>query len=370
MSDSVLLTLNSGSSSIKFQLFSATNQLNSLAKGSIHNLGTTPQFQVLVHQHPEKQLKKTLSSDCSYDNAIQEILDWINQHPQRWNITAVAHRIVHGGTLFQKSVLITASVLKKLQQLIPLAPLHQAQNLLAVEIISSLKPQLPQVACFDTAFHAHHTPLFTDYALPLSLREHGIRRYGFHGLSYEWIAWTLKKDYPELYSSSVIAAHLGNGASLCAMNQGVSIDTTMGLTALDGLPMGTRCGSLDPGAITYMIRNLHMSATEIEEILYTQSGLLGLSGLTNDVKQLEASHEKQAQFALDYFCLKCAQFVGMMAVSSEGINALVFTGGIGENSSLIRNNILKRIEFLKPFSVLIIPANEERMMAMHTLELL
>ena len=227
-----------------------------------------------------------------------------------------------------------------------------------------------QIACFDTAFHAQHTPLFTTYALPEHLREQGIRRYGFHGLSYEWIAYSLRQNEPELAKGRVIAAHLGNGASLCAMRNGISIDTTMGMTALDGLPMGTRCGTLDPGVVIYMIRELKLSSNDAESILYHQSGLLGLSDWTHDVRLLQGSNESKARFALDYFCMRAAQLAGMMAVALGGIDGIVFTGGIGENSNFIRDTILHHLDFLRPFEVRVIKADEGRMMAMHTMSVL
>ncbi|BCA94519.1 acetate kinase [Legionella antarctica] len=369
MTRSILVVINSGSSSVKFQVFSNTPQLPLLAKGKVSDLGTKPVFSVVDEKQSQQSSPKILDSDCNHVEAICEILRWINQN-QSQDIKAVAHRIVHGGELFTKSTLVTPAIINQLKQFNSLAPLHQPHNLAAIEIMQQLHPKLPQVACFDTAFHAHHSSLFTTYALPKSLRTRGVRRYGFHGLSFEWIAHSLNTDHPPLATGRIIAAHLGNGASLCAMQNGVSIDTTMGLTALDGLPMGTRCGSLDPGAIIYMLRHLNLSLDEVEKILYDDSGLLGLSGLTNDVKELQNSDDNNANFALDYFSLKGAQYIGMMAIALGGVDGIVFTGGIGENSELIRANILDRIQCLQPFSVLVIPANEEKMMAMHTLALI
>lgn len=366
---SVLLIINSGSSSVKFQVFSCSDELTALAKGQIANLGTFPEFTAYNVDRPEQKLVQTLPVDCNHNQSIQNILDWINQQ-QNWRISAVVHRVVHGGTEFQNSVLITPDIMHQLKKLNPLAPLHQPDNLEGIEIIKTLNPDVPQIACFDTAFHAQHTPLFSTYALPQSLRDQGIRRYGFHGLSFEWIAHTLKEEYPDLANGRIVIAHLGNGASLCALHNSISIDTTMGLTALDGLPMGTRCGSLDPGSIIYMIRDLGISPAELEQILYNNSGLLGLSGLSNNVQKLLESQDEHAQFALDYFCLKTAQFMGMMAVALNGVDGIVFTGGIGEHSDLIRTNILTRLGCLRPFSVLVIPANEEKMMAIHAMSLL
>ncbi|HRD69789.1 MAG TPA: acetate/propionate family kinase [Legionella sp.] len=364
----ILLTINSGSSSVKFQVFTQTKELDLLAKGKIYDLGTTPTFKA-SNQSTNQNVANSLDADCTHEEAILLILDWVKTQPD-WEVKAVAHRVVHGGELFTQSVLITPAILDELSTLNSLAPLHQPHNLAAIHIIEKTQPSLPQIACFDTAFHANHTPVFTTYALPLKIRELGIRRYGFHGLSFEWIAHALRIEHPKLAKGKVVVAHLGNGASLCALLDGVSIDTTMGLTALDGLPMGTRCGSIDPGAIIYLVRELGISPSTLEGILYNDSGLLGLSGLTNDVKELQESEDESAQFALDYFCLKAAQFIGMMAISLDGIDALVFTGGIGENSQLIRDKILARIHCLRPFSHLVMPANEEKMMAMHAFALL
>lgn len=367
MRHSALLIINSGSSSVKFQVFSNTETLDLLAKGKIINIGGEPSFTAVNETLEHQRTLITLEKDMTYEQAIHLILDWISQQQQSWEIHAVAHRVVHGGEYFTQSVLVTPQIISQLETLNSLAPLHQPHNLAAIKIIGRIKPELPQIACFDTAFHAQHTPLFTTCALPEYLRQQGIRRYGFHGLSYEWISLALKKDYPDLANNRIIIAHLGNGASLCAINRGISIDTTMSLTALDGLPMGTRCGSLDPGAVIYMMRELNLPPDKVEEILYNESGLLGLSGKTNNVLELQSSPDKNAQFALEYFCLKTAQFIGMMAISLGGVDGIVFTGGIGENSEPIRANILKRIECLHPFSVIVIPANEEKMMAMHTL---
>ncbi|HAT6976943.1 TPA: acetate/propionate family kinase [Legionella pneumophila] len=367
MRHSALLIINSGSSSVKFRLFSNTEKLDLLAKGKVINIGGQPSFIAVNEMSEHQSAVITLEKEMTHEKAIHLILDWISQQQQNWEIHAVAHRVVHGGEYFTQSVLVTPQIISQLETLSSLAPLHQPHNLAAIKIINRIKPELPQIACFDTAFHAQHTPLFTACALPEYLRQHGIRRYGFHGLSYEWISLVLKQDYPDLANSRIIMAHLGNGASLCAMHKGVSIDTTMSLTALDGLPMGTRCGSLDPGAIIYMMRELNLTPGKVEEILYNESGLLGLSGQTNNMQELQSSSDKNAQFALEYFCLKTAQFIGMMAISLDGVDGIVFTGGIGENSELIRANIFKRIQCLQPFSVIVIPANEEKMMAMHTL---
>lgn len=368
-----ILVINTGSSSIKFQVFQNIPVLELLAQGKISNLGSNPVFEAIGQTKELKDKKgeeKALPADYTHEKALRFILQWIEGQNQNWQVSTVTHRIVHGGNRYTSSVLITPKVMKYLQELCPLAPLHQSQNLIAIDIFSALKPDLIQVACFDTAFHANHNPLFKEYALPQKIRDKGVRRYGFHGLSYEWIAYILRQNEPDLAKGRIIAAHLGNGASLCAIHNGVSIDTTMGMTALDGLPMGTRSGSLDPGAVIYMMRELNLPSSEVESILYNQSGLLGLSELTFDVRLLEDSLESKAKFALDYFCMRTAQFAGMMAVALGGVDGIVFTGGIGENSSLIRNGILRHLDFLRPFEVREIAANEERIMAMHTISIL
>lgn len=373
VSKSTILVINTGSSSVKFQLFLQHPELPLLAKGQIYNLGVTPLFVATLETdglHHRAIKQEILSAESTHEDAIHFILQWVDAQNQNWPIGLVAHRVVHGGFKFITSVRITEEVLAELWRFSDLAPLHQSHNLRAITIISEQLPDVLQVACFDTAFHASHKALFTEYALPQKLRAHGIRRYGFHGLSYEWIVHSLQMNDPELANGRIIAAHLGNGASLCAINNGISVDTTMGMTALDGLPMGSRCGNLDPGVVIYMIRELGLSTDEVESILYNESGLLGLSEWTNDVSLLQGSDKPRPQFALNYFCLRAAQLMGMMAVALGGIDGIVFTGGIGENSDFVRDNILSRLVFLQPFSTRIIPANEERIMAMHSIALI
>ena len=309
-----LLTLNTGSSSVKFRLFGLEKTLPLLASGKISGIDGTPVFDA----SKENGVPETypLSEGLSHEEAIDLVLKWLEDN--RLPISVVAHRIVHGGE---------------------------------------------QYGCFDTAFHARHDPLFQEFALPKSIRNKGVKRYGFHGLSYDWITHCLKRDYPHLAKGKIVAAHLGNGASLCAIKNGRSIDTTMGMTALDGLPMGTRCGALDAGAVLYMLRELGLSLEDVENILYNESGLKGLSGLTNDVKVLSESTDEAASFALKYFALKTAQYIAAMTVSIGGMDALIFTGGIGENGESIRGMILENLSFLSPFEHHIIPANEERIMA-------
>jgi acetate kinase len=358
----VIWVLNSGSSSLKFCFFKVNSDLSLLAEGRITGIGSKPEFYI------NDQLVQTFESTLDQEQALKNCMQWIQKNGTDWNIKAVGHRIVHGGEDFFAPSILTAAVLEQLKKYIPLAPLHQPHNLSAVKTLAEQFPNVLQIGCFDTGFHANHTRIFKEFALPQFVREKGIRRYGFHGLSYEWIAQWLQNNHPECAAGRVVAAHLGNGASLCAMKNGKSVDTTMGLTALDGLPMGTRCGSLDPGVILYFMRELNMNVDQIEQLLSFESGLKGLSGISNDVRTLLDSNEPNAQFALQYFAVMTAQHIARMAVAIGGIDSLVFTGGIGEHAELVRDMILKALEFFPKFQVFIVPANEERMIAQHCLK--
>ena len=365
-----LLVINTGSSSVKFQLFKQdSNELTLLAKGIIQEISSAPVFNAMDYTQ-SIELKEPSPKANNHEEAIRCMLNWLEERHLTDNLMTVAHRVVHGGSLFQQSVIVTPDIITSLKSLCPFAPLHQSHNLKGIEIIQELKPNIPQIACFDTAFHAQHTPLFTHYALPEFIRALGIRRYGFHGLSYEWIVHELRTNNDPLANQRIVVAHLGNGSSLCAINAGLSIDTTMGLTALDGLPMGTRCGSLDPGAIIYLARDMGLSIDEIENILYTESGLKGLSNATNDVRLLQESDDPNARYALDYFCLKTAQMISMMMISLGGMDGLIFTGGIGENATLIREQIMTHLHCLKPFETRIISTNEEKIMAIQAMKLI
>ncbi len=362
-----ILVLNAGSSSVKFRLFSTGRGMPLLASGRVSDIGGAPDFLAKGEQDSSGDDKIVLAPNATHQDSLGVIIDWVRNHKAGWHVTAAAHRVVHGGLDFKGPVRVTEEIFAKLMALCPLAPLHQKHNLSALGIVERLLPNVPQIACFDTAFHAMHEPLFSYFALPQDLTDKGVRRYGFHGLSYDWIAHVMRKDYPELVKGRVIVAHLGNGASLCAMQNGVSIDSSMGMTALDGLPMGTRCGAIDAGAVLFMLRDLGMSADDVERVLYQKSGLKGLSGLTNDVKQLLASVDPKAIFALEYFQLKVAQYIAMMAVSIGGVDGIVFTGGIGENVEPLRDSVMERLAFLGKIPVLVIPANEECIMAMQAL---
>ncbi|MBP1849382.1 acetate/propionate family kinase [Rhizobium halophytocola] len=362
-----ILTLNAGSSSLKFRVF-GRHDLELLARGVVSRIGAAAELEVSLQDGTK--INNALPDSADHRAALGALMDFIDLHDGDWEIQAVAHRIVHGGTDYTRSTLLTPAVVKDLEALVPFAPLHQPHNLEAIAAAQTLLGAVPGIACFDTAFHASRGPMFTHFALPQALFDRGIRRYGFHGLSYQWLSHVLATEHPDIQGGRVIAAHLGNGASLCAMRNGQSIDTTMGMTAVDGVPMGTRSGAVDPGAILLMKRTFGMPLEEIEDLIYNRAGLLGLSGTSNDVATLIADPGPQAQFALDYFAMKCAQAAAGLAVSLGGIDAVVFTGGIGENAEPVRRRILDYMKPLGDVQTLIIPANEERMMAMETIRLL
>lgn len=328
-----IIVFNVGSSSVKFRIYDA------------HNL----------EEISSEKIK--CDAENTHQQAIQSIL-----RKHGINFSAAIHRVVHGGPHYGGAMCIDDEVLAELEKFAPFAPLHQVHNIAAIRSLQNLCPTLKQYACFDTSFHQGHDAVFDTYALPAHIRNLGLRRYGFHGLSYQWVAQSLENEYPVFYKGRVIAAHLGNGASVCAMLGGKSIDSSMGLTALEGLPMGTRSGSIDPGLVLYLAKDLKMPTDEIENMLYNQSGLLGLSGLSNDVEILLKSESPQAKFALDVFCLKTAQAIAQMAVSIGGMEALVFTGGIGENAVALRHKVIEYLSFMPKFETIIIHTNEEKVM--------
>ena len=315
--------------------------------------------------------------------------DWLRS-TQKVNLLAVGHRVVHGGPDFDRPVRVTREVAVQLERYVSLAPLHQPNNLAPIRTLLDRRPELPQVACFDTAFHRGHGALADYYALPESFYKEGVRRYGFHGLSYEYIAQRLPHVAPDIAKGRVIVAHLGSGASMCALANSRSVESTLGFTALDGLPMGTRPGQLDPGVVLYLIAEKGMSPAEVQDLFYKESGLKGLSGVSNDVRELQDSKDPKAAFALDYFAYRAGLYVGMLAAALGGLDAFVFTAGIGENSPTMRARIAERLAWLgigldvtannagspliskkdSRIPVYVIPTNEELMIARHTLELL
>jgi len=387
-----VLVINAGSSSLKFQVFSVgpEQKLDCLIKGQIDGVGTRPRLRAETAQK-EKLIDRTFPAEGIPDlpAAIQIAGDWLRE-TQKVTLVAVGHRVVHGGPVYEGPVLITEKVADQLEKYTPLAPLHQPNNLAPIRALMARRPELPQVACFDTSFHRGHGPLADYFALPTRFYDEGVRRYGFHGLSYEYIAQRLTQIAPEMAKGRVIVAHLGSGASMCALHGGRSIESTLGFTALDGLPMGTRPGQLDPGVVLYLIAQKGMSASEVENLFYRESGLKGLSGISNDVRELEKSSDAKAAFALDYFVYRAGLFVGMLAAALGGIDGFVFTAGIGENSPTMRARIVERLAWLgavldakanasneavisaadSSIKILVTPTDEELMIARHTLGLL
>jgi acetate kinase len=387
-----ILTLNAGSSSVKFSVWHCGTRmdLSELFRGEVEKIGTAPHLKVRVPSG-ETIAEKDFCEDgakLTHEDLLDELFGWITQQHRERTLKAIGHRIVHGGTSFTAPICIDDEVMEKLSNLVPLAPLHQPHNLSGIRACGRLAPGVPQVACFDTAFHHTMGPLARRLGLPRAYDEEGVRRYGFHGLSYEFIARSLRAIDLELARGRVIVAHLGNGASLCAMRDGRSIDTTMGFTALDGLLMGTRPGTLDPGAVTYLMRVHAMCAVEIEDLLYRRSGLAGVSGISADMRTLLASHDPHAQEAVDLFVFRAAKEIGALTASLGGLDAVVFTAGIGEHSPEIRARICSRCAWLgivldkhanaaaapritahaSRVPVYVIPTDEERMIAEHTIK--
>ncbi|HRE31412.1 MAG TPA: acetate/propionate family kinase, partial [Candidatus Berkiella sp.] len=285
-------------------------------------------------------------------------------------IMAVGHRVVHGGRQYYQPVKIASDVVDYLKSLIPFAPLHQPYNVAAIETILKQHPEIEQVACFDTAFHHTQAPLAVQFGIPRSLTYEGVRRYGFHGLSYEYIISKVKTTFPEKYRQRIIVAHLGNGASLCAIKDGISIASTMGFSTLEGLLMGTRCGSIDPGVLLYLMQFKKLDAAAIEKILYKESGLLGVSGISNNMQVLLDNHSKEAKEAVELFIYRIKREIGSLAAALEGLDLLIFTGGIGENASTIREAVSDSLDWLGHPAVMVIPTDEEWVIANHTLNLL
>ncbi len=343
-----LLTINAGSSSIKFALFDADDLDRRLA-GQIEGLGNAPSFRAhdLRSGRSEHNAWDASYGPRTHREALSWIIDWLEGHESGLQVAAVGHRVVHGGLHFTTPVLLDAHVVEQLAALNALAPLHQPHNLAGITAARDTFRDVPQVACLDTGFHRAQPFVNDTFALPRSLYDEGVRRYGFHGLSYEYIAGRLLDLYPLHAAGRVIVAHLGNGASMCAVRDGQSVASTMGFSALDGLPMGTRCGQVDPGVLLYLMQNKAMDAEAISNLLYRQSGLKGLSGgLSNDMRVLEASESREAGDAIDYFVFRIKREMGGLAAALEGLDAVVFTGGIGENSKLVRQRVLQGMEWL------------------------
>jgi acetate kinase len=390
--DNYALVLNAGSSSLKFCMFhrpqGAPWEVG--ARGQIEGIGTSPHLSVKNAQGVKLADEKLDATVRDGRGAIDYLAGWLRSKYQGGRIVGVGHRVVHGGPRFSSPVVVTREILAELAQLTPLAPLHQPHNLAPIEAIFDRMPEVPQVACFDTGFHRGHAPVATLVPLPRELCRGGVERYGFHGISYEYIASVLPEVAPEIANGRVIVAHLGSGASLCALKDRKSIDSTMAFTAVDGLCMGTRPGALDPGVVLFLFQNLGLSVKQVENVLYKKSGLLGISGISNDMRDLLGRSEPDARLAVDYFIYRAAKEIGALAAVLGGVDGLVFTAGIGENSAEIRRRLCDASAWLgielddaantargprisKPqskVSAWVIPTNEELMIARHTSSLL
>jgi len=385
MTDAILV-VNAGSSSLKFQIFGIEGgSLDRRVRGQVDGIGVRPRLRAASGS--EVLIERTYQAAEVPDlpAAIGRTREWLRTL-SGFSLRAIGHRVVHGGPDYDRPILIDPAVLDRLAQYQQLAPLHQPNNLAPIRLVMEIDPSVPQVACFDTAFHRGHAPASDCYALPRSLYDEGVRRYGFHGLSYEYIAERLKDVAPSAADGRVIVAHLGSGASMCAMRAGRSVESTMGFTALDGLPMGTRPGQLDPGVVLYLLEK-GLNGQQISDLLYRESGLKGLSGISNDVRDLLASNDARAAFALDHFIYRCGLSAGLLAAALDGVDAFVFTAGIGENSPVIRSRMAQRLEWLgaeldtkanesgatvvstpsSRVALFVIPTDEELMIARHTL---
>lgn len=384
--NNALLILNAGSSSLKFAVYrgNVADDLQAIYRGVIEEIGRNARFRVRQAPDAVSRDDQAVTAE-NHEQALQLLLDWLETHHPGLAFQAVGHRVVHGGSDYSFPVRVDEAVLVALERLIPLSPLHQPHNLAGIRALASLRPQLPQVACFDTAFHHTLPPVARHFALPREYGERGIRRYGFHGLSYEYIASVLPDYLGTAAEGRVVVAHLGNGASLCAMRHRRSVETSMSFTPLDGIPMASRCGALDPGVLLYLLREEGMSPDQLDDLLRQRSGLLGVSGISGDVRALLENSHPHAAEALDLFAYRTAQAIAGHAVALDGIDALVFTAGIGEHAAPVRAAICHHLAWLglvldgaanqrhgpcisqadSPVSAWVIPTNEEGVIAHH-----
>ena len=381
-----VLTLNAGSSSLKFAVYTSDSD-QPLVTGLVDRIGTKATLKLKDQRGFDLPTKTDGLS--THQEALTTVLSAIEPELDGKTIDIVGHRVVHGGLWYDAPVMVTDEVLERLTTLEPFAPLHQPHNLSGIKAAKAAFPNAPQIACFDTAFHRHHPYVNDTFAIPRAYYDKGVRRYGFHGLSYDYIAGELTRIAPTIAQGRVVVAHLGNGASMCAIQDGKSVASTMGFSALDGLPMGTRCGQLDAGVVLYLMDQEGLSATDISDMLYKKSGLLGLSDLSNDMRTLEASDSLEARQAIDYFVFRIQRELGGMAAAMGGIDALVFCGGIGENSAFIRDRVCERTAWMgieidhnkndaharvistemSRTTVMVIPTNEELVIARAAREL-
>jgi acetate kinase len=387
-----ILTINAGSSSIKFALFPLAHPISPEAEvsGQIDGIGTNATKLVAKDRAGERIADQLIAGEAvSHDQAFDALLQWFLASQRNWEIVVVGHRVVHGGDLYSQPTVVDAQVLEHLTGFIPLAPLHEPHNVAGIRALQNLLPKVPQVACFDTAFHRSQPDVAQLFGLPRALTAEGIKRYGFHGLSYEYIARTLPQ-HSHRADGRVIVAHLGNGASMAAMVNRKCVGTTLGFSTIDGLMMGTRCGNLDPGVILHLMETKGLTVKDMTRILYKESGLLGVSGISQDMRTLLASDKPEAREAVELFCYRIARELGSLAAAAGGVDAVVFTGGIGEHAAEVRRRVCLQSEWLgirlnpeanarhdivisagnSPVDVLVIPTNEEWMMAHHAQNLL
>ena len=391
MSDAILV-LNAGSSSIKFSAFLVqSDRLELLLNGQTEGLYTAPRFKAKDAAGDALESRDwDKGTRLGHDGAIEHLIGFLRGHRGDHRLIAIGHRVVHGGLNYAEPTLVNAEVLTNLEKLVPLAPLHQPHNLAPIRIVGERTPDMPQVACFDTAFHRAQPELAQAFALPPAITDRGVRRYGFHGLSYEYIASALPGIDAKAAAGRVIVAHLGNGASMCAIKAGKSMASTMGFTAVDGLPMGTRSGALDPGVVLYLMDEMKMDARAIEKLIYQESGLLGVSGISSDMRALLESKEPRAKLAVDLFVYRIGRELGSLAAALGGLDAVVFTGGIGERAVAIRERVCRDAGWLgieldpaangkdgpristtaSRVPAWVMPTNEELMIARHTRRLI
>jgi acetate kinase len=387
MSDTILV-LNAGSSSLKFSVFvDEHGGLRPVLSGMLEEIHARPRFKAkeagggLIYEKAWNEGER-----LGHDGAVAFLFDWLQGRLGKRTLTGVGSRVVHGGTAFAQPVRVTPDIVGALEKLSPLAPLHQGPNLLPIKIIMERLPRLPQVACFDTAFHRSQPPVAQTFAIPRALTESGVRRYGFHGLSYEYIASLLPQVDPKAAAGRTVVLHLGNGASMCALLAGRSVASSMGFTAVDGLPMGTRCGSLDAGALLYLMDEKQMDARALENLIYRESGLLGVSGISSDMRVLLGSDDPNAAEAVELFCYRIGRELGSLAAALGGLDAIVFTAGIGEHAAPVREAVCRSAAWLglgldvsanagggpristdaSQVSAWVLPTNEELMIAQHT----
>jgi acetate kinase len=387
-----ILTINAGSSSIKFALFPLTHPISPDAEisGQIDGIGASATKLIAKNKAGERIAEQLLSGEkITHDQAFDDLLKWFTTTQTGWEIVAVGHRVVHGGDLYSEPTLVDNKVLKDLISFIPLAPLHEPHNVAGIRALQALLPKVPQIACFDTAFHRSQPAVAQTFGLPRALTEEGIKRYGFHGLSYEFIARTLP-EHTTKADGRVIVAHLGNGASMSAMVGRKCKASTLGFSTIDGLMMGTRCGNLDPGVVLHLMETKGWGVKEMTRILYKESGLLGVSGISQDMRTLLASDQPEAEEAVNLFCYRIVREIGSLVAAASGLDALVFTGGIGEHAAEVRRRVCAQLEWLgirvnneanqadqihisskeSTIDVMVIPTNEELMMALHVQKLL